>query len=261
MKAKSKKKKSLAKAPSGVKTLRTVGLSKTYGGRQVVKDVALKVSQGEVVGLLGPNGAGKTTTFYMVTGLVPPDRGQVFMDSAQGSEDMTRLPLHERSHRGVGYLAQEASIFRKLTVEENLLALLEMLPITPQERTLRLETLLDEFNIAHLAKQKAFTLSGGERRRTEVARALVNNPDFILLDEPFAGVDPIAVLDLQQIIRHLRDRGIGVLITDHNVRETLSIIDRAYLIYQGQVLLAGTAQQLAKDPQARKIYLGANFKM
>lgn len=263
MKSSPKKKATQPKRSAApAKTLSTQGLSKAYGGRQVVKDVALKVSQGEIVGLLGPNGAGKTTTFYMVTGLVPPDAGTVTLDApGQAPQDLTQLPLHERSHRGVGYLAQEASIFRKLTVEENLLALLEMLPISPQERALRLETLLDEFNIAHLAKQKAYTLSGGERRRAEVARALVNKPDFILLDEPFAGVDPIAVLDLQQIIRQLKSRGIGVLITDHNVRETLSIIDRAYLIYQGQVLLSGTAKQLAKDPQARKIYLGAHFKM
>jgi lipopolysaccharide export system ATP-binding protein len=243
------------------KILRTEHLSKSYGGREVVKGVAVEVRQGEVVGLLGPNGAGKTTTFYMVTGIVKPDKGRVLLEDGSKSLDLTHLPMHERAQKGVGYLAQEASIFRKLTVEENIMAILEMLPIKAKERELRLTKLLEEFNIAHLAKQKAYTLSGGERRRTEVARALVIDPDFILLDEPFVGVDPIAVIDLQQVIRQLAKRHIGVLITDHNVRETLSIIDRAYLLYQGQVLLSGNAKKLASSPQARRIYLGEKFAL
>lgn len=243
------------------KILRTEHLSKSYSGREVVKDVAVEVRQGEVVGLLGPNGAGKTTTFYMVTGIVRPDKGRVLLEDGLTSIDLTHLPMHERAQKGVGYLAQEASIFRKLTVEENIMAILEMLPIKPEERELRLKKLLEEFNIAHLAKQKAYTLSGGERRRTEVARALVIEPDFILLDEPFVGIDPIAVIDLQQVIRQLAKKHIGVLITDHNVRETLSIIDRAYLLYQGQVLLSGNAKKLASSSQARRIYLGEKFAL
>jgi len=243
------------------KVLRTVGLRKSYKGRQVVKDVDVEVRQGEAVGLLGPNGAGKTTTFYMVTGIVKPDGGQVLLEDGSNRTDLTQLPMHERARRGVGYLAQEASIFRKLSVEENILAILEMMPLSPAERRSRLERLLSEFKLEGVAKQAAYTLSGGERRRTEVARALVINPDFILLDEPFVGIDPIAVIDLQQMIRELTARGIGVLITDHNVRETLSIIDRAYLLYQGQVLLSGTAKALAGSAQAKKIYLGEKFSL
>ncbi len=258
------KKKTIPK--NNVKLLRAHGLHKRYRGRQVVKDVRLEVAQGEVVGLLGPNGAGKTTTFYMVTGLVKPDSGQVLLeiprpDGGREIRDLTSAPMHERARLGVGYLAQEASVFRKLTVEENLLAILEMLPLTPAERQRRLRSLLAEFHLSHLAKQKAYTLSGGERRRTEVARALVIEPDFILLDEPFVGIDPIAVADLQSMIRQLKQRGIGVLITDHNVRETLSIIDRAYLLYSGEVLFKGTAQALARDPEARRLYLGERFSL
>ncbi|MES2201898.1 MAG: LPS export ABC transporter ATP-binding protein [candidate division FCPU426 bacterium] len=247
--------------------LKAEHLSKTYSGREVVRDVQLEVRQGEVVGLLGPNGAGKTTCFYMVTGLVKPDRGRVFLETkhhgteAPGMTDLTDLPMHARAQQGVGYLAQEASIFRKLSVEENIMAILEMRPLSPAERQAKLRHLLEEFGIAHWAKQKAYTLSGGERRRTEVARALAIDPDFILLDEPFVGVDPIAVIDLQELIRSLADRNIGVLITDHNVRETLSIIDRAYLLYQGQVLLSGTAETLANSAEAKKIYLGEKFAL
>jgi lipopolysaccharide export system ATP-binding protein len=235
------------------------------------------VRTGEVVGLLGPNGAGKTTTFYMVVGLVKPDQGRVTLSDAAPAPaprrratdtpprpaelDLTQLPMHERARLGVGYLAQEASAFRKLTVEENILAILEMSGLSPQDQLERCGELMSEFNLHGVAKQKAYTLSGGERRRTEVARALALRPDFILLDEPFVGIDPIAVMDLQAVIRQLKARGIGVLITDHNVRETLSIIDRAYLLFQGQVLISGTAKALASDPKARKLYLGEKFKM
>ena len=243
------------------KVLRTVSLFKGYRGRQVVKDVSIEVKQGEAVGLLGPNGAGKTTTFYMVTGIVKPDRGQVLLEGPEGVQDLTRLPMHERAKRGVGYLAQEASIFRKLSVADNIMAILEMMPLSAAERSRRLEQLLHDFKLEGVAGQAAYTLSGGERRRTEVARALVINPDFILLDEPFVGIDPIAVIDLQQMIRDLTKRNIGVLITDHNVRETLSIIDRAYLLYQGQVLLSGSANALASSKQAKKIYLGEKFSL
>jgi lipopolysaccharide export system ATP-binding protein len=256
-----KKKKPESKLKAAHKVLRTVNLRKSYRGRQVVKDVCVEVRQGEAVGLLGPNGAGKTTTFYMVTGIIKPDGGSVLLEGPEGSHDLTQLPMHERARRGVGYLAQEASIFRKLTVEENIMAILEMMPLSLPERKRRLEQLLDDFKLQGVAKQAAYTLSGGERRRTEVARALVINPDFILLDEPFVGIDPIAVIDLQQTIRGLTKRNIGVLITDHNVRETLSIIDRAYLLYQGQVLLSGTAKTLASSKQARKIYLGEKFTL
>jgi lipopolysaccharide export system ATP-binding protein len=262
--------------------LGTQGLFKSYSGRQVVQDVSVHVRTGEVVGLLGPNGAGKTTTFYMVVGLVKPVKGSVYLGDAPalpaksgsrakgaqteppppaGALDLTALPMHERARLGVGYLAQEASVFRKLTVEENLLAILEMSGLSPHDQAERTGELLSEFNLHGVAKQKAYTLSGGERRRTEVARALALRPDFILLDEPFVGIDPIAVMDLQAVIRHLKARGIGVLITDHNVRETLSIIDRAYLLFQGQVLIAGTAKALASDAKARKLYLGEKFRM
>ncbi len=262
------------------KTLGTRGLFKAYGGRKVVQDVSIEVRTGEVVGLLGPNGAGKTTTFYMVVGLVRPDSGSVFLrdepappapprrkaapaDEVPGAvvTDITGLPMHRRARLGVGYLAQEASVFRKLTVEENLSAILEMsgLPRGVQEE--RVGELLDEFGLRGVARQKAYTLSGGERRRTEVARALALRPSFILLDEPFVGIDPIAVMDLQTVIRQLKARGIGVLITDHNVRETLSIIDRAYLLFQGKVLVSGGARALARDPEARKLYLGEGFRM
>jgi lipopolysaccharide export system ATP-binding protein len=243
--------------------LRTEGLVKTYHQRRVVNDVAISVTQGEVVGLLGPNGAGKTTTFYMVVGMIHPDAGRVVLeDMATGLvQEVTGLPMHERAVQGIGYLAQEDSIFRQLSVEDNLMAILEHLPLSPEERLRRKDRLLDEFHVGPLAKQKAYTLSGGERRRVEIARALTTDPKFLLLDEPFVGIDPIAVLDIQNIIGQLAQKGIGVLITDHNVRETLAIIDRAYILYQGQVLLSGSAQQLATNEQARKIYLGEKFTL
>jgi lipopolysaccharide export system ATP-binding protein len=262
-----------------MKTLGSEHLFKAFKGRKVVTDVSIHVRQGEVVGLLGPNGAGKTTTFYMVVGLIKPDQGAVYIDTPVVTAkvpkvkakappkpevqrlDLSQLPMHERARLGVGYLAQEASAFRKLSVEENIMAILEMTELTPKEQAQRTEDLLSEFNLHHVKTQKAYTLSGGERRRTEVARALATRPDFILLDEPFVGIDPIAVSDLQEVIRQLKARGLGVLITDHNVRETLSIIDRAYLLVQGQVLISGTAKALASDPKARKLYLGDSFKM
>lgn len=240
-----------------MRLLETKGLEKSYRGRKVVSGVDILVKRGEVVGLLGPNGAGKTTTFYMVVGIVPPEEGKIIFDN----EDITGLPIHERSRLGIGYLAQETSVFRKLTVRENIMAILETLPIGPAERSERLKELLAELNIAHLAKAKAYTLSGGETRRLEITRALVNRPSFILLDEPFSGIDPIVVSEAQGIIRELRAKGLGVLVTDHNVRETLSITDRAYLISEGKILISGTAQDLIDNPQARSIYLGEKFRM
>lgn len=233
------------------------GLKKIYSKRTVVNDVTLTVDQGEIVGLLGPNGAGKTTTFYMIVGMIRPNFGSIRLDD----EDISRLPMYQRARRGIGYLAQEASIFRQLTVEENIMAILEIVPISREERRQRLDKLLNEFNISHLRKSMAYTLSGGERRRVEIARALVTDPKFILLDEPFAGIDPIAVEDIQNIVRELKSRGIGVLITDHNVHETLSITDRAYLLYEGTVLKAGSAEFLANDDEAKKLYLGDKFKL
>ncbi len=215
------------------------------------------IRPGEVVGLLGPNGAGKTTTFYMILGLIRPDGGRIFLHD----EEITPLPVYQRARRGIGFLPQEASIFRKLTVEENLMAVLETLPLTDTERRKRLDDLLHELNIAHLAQSRAYTLSGGERRRTEIARSLVTFPSFILMDEPFSGIDPISVYDIQAIITQLRLRDIGILLTDHNVRETLQIVDRAYIIHHGQVLLSGTAQELAADEKAREIYLGERFTL
>jgi lipopolysaccharide export system ATP-binding protein len=244
-----------------MKTLRTDSLIKAYSKKRVVDSVSIQVNQGEVVGLLGPNGAGKTTTFYMVTGLIAPDVGRVYLDEAGGRQDLTHLPMYKRARLGIGYLPQEPSIFRKLTVEENLMAILELTPMSVAERKQRLATLLDEFNIARLAKQKAYTLSGGERRRTEIARALVLQPAFMLLDEPFVGIDPIAVQDIQTIIGHMKKKGIGILVTDHNVRETLSIVDRAYLMYEGRIMLSGTASDLANNPQARELYLGEKFSL
>ena len=237
--------------------LETRNLVKSYGGRRVVDNTSIKVSRSEIVGLLGPNGAGKTTTFYMAVGIIQPDSGQIIFDS----EDITKKPIHERCHLGMGYLSQESSIFRKLTVEENIMAILETLNISPRERKKRLESLLEELNIAHLAKSKAYTLSGGERRRLEITRALVTNPSFLLLDEPFSGIDPIVVAEAQEIIKDLKNRGLGILLTDHNVRETLAITDRAYLIADGKILLSGTAQDLIDDPEARKVYLGEKFRM
>ncbi|MDD4939795.1 MAG: LPS export ABC transporter ATP-binding protein [Candidatus Omnitrophica bacterium] len=233
------------------------GISKSYDGRQVVKGVDLVVKRGEIVGLLGPNGAGKTTTFYMVVGIIPPNTGSIIFDN----NNITGLPIHERARFGIGYLSQEASVFRKLTVEENIMAILETLPISAKERKRRLEGLLEELNIAKLAKSRAYTLSGGERRRLEITRALVTNPSFILLDEPFSGIDPIVVNEAQEIIKELRDKGLGILLTDHNVRETLSITDRAYLIADGRILISGTAQDLIDNPKAREIYLGEKFRM
>ncbi len=235
----------------------TRGLVKTYRRRRVVNGVNMNVREGEIVGLLGPNGAGKTTSFYMITGLIKPTSGQVFF---RGRE-VTRLPMFRRARMGLGYLAQEPSIFRNMTVEENVLAILETLPLGPRERRRRLEYLLEELKIGYLAKQKAYTLSGGERRRLEITRALVTDPSLILLDEPFSGVDPLAVFDVQQIIRDLKQRGLGILITDHNVRETLSVVDRAYVIYSGEVLTEGTREFLVNDPQAREKYLGKAFRM
>ncbi len=232
-------------------------LAKSYDGREVVKGVNMQVLRGEIVGLLGPNGAGKTTTFYMVVGVIAPNRGKIIFDN----NDITALPIHERARYGIGYLSQEPSVFRKLTVEENIMAILETLSISKAERNRRLAYLLEELNISHLAKSKAYTLSGGERRRLEITRALVTNPSFILLDEPFSGIDPIVVSEAQEIIRELRKKGLGILLTDHNVRETLSITDRAYLIAEGRILISGTSEELVNNPQARSVYLGEKFRM
>jgi lipopolysaccharide export system ATP-binding protein len=232
-------------------------LVKVFKRRRVVDGVSIEVNRGEVVGLLGPNGAGKTTTFYMIIGFVTPDEGSIKIDEL----DLTRLPMYQRSRRGIGYLAQESSIFRKLTVENNLKAILQLQPMSRLERQQKLDSLLEQLDIARLRKNYAYTLSGGERRRVEIARALVTSPSFLLLDEPFAGIDPIAVEDIQGIIATLRRENLGILITDHNVRETLSITDRAYIMCEGRILKAGTAQFLADDPEARKIYLGEKFRL
>ena len=232
-------------------------LVKVYSRRRVVDGVSLDVAQGEIVGLLGPNGAGKTTTFYMMVGLIRPNAGKIYLDG----ESITRLPMYRRARLGLGYLAQEASVFRKLTVEQNLLAILETLTSSRSERQERCAALLEELDLGRLRKQKAYTLSGGERRRVEIARALVTDPDFILLDEPFTGVDPIAVEEIQEILRRLKGRGLGVLITDHNVRETLHITDRAYIMNAGRILVSGDAETLVDDPIARKIYLGQRFTL
>ncbi len=237
--------------------VRTEGLVKEYRRRRVVDGVEIYVNAGEIVGLLGPNGAGKTTTFYMIIGLISPTTGRVWFEG----RDVTRLPMYQRARMGMGYLAQEPSVFRHLTVAENVLAILETLPMSRRERQQRLERLLDDLHIAHLANQKAYTLSGGERRRLEITRALVTNPSLIMLDEPFSGVDPLAVYDVQQIIIGLRDRGLGILITDHNVRETLAVVDRAYLICDGKVLREGTREFLIHDPVSRELYLGPRFSM
>lgn len=235
----------------------TTGLVKTYGKRTVVNNVSINVKQGEIVGLLGPNGAGKTTTFYMVVGLIKPDEGVVKLDD----QDITRFPMYRRSQLGIGYLPQEASVFRKLSVEDNIKAVLEMTRLTKKEQSIKLEELLDEFRLHHVRKNNGDSLSGGERRRTEIARALAVNPKFILLDEPFAGVDPIAVEDIQSVVARLKYRNIGILITDHNVNETLSICDRAYLLIEGKIFKHGTAEELAEDDQVRKLYLGRNFEL
>jgi len=241
----------------GISVLYTKDLVKIYGKRRVVDRVSLKVKQGEIVGLLGPNGAGKTTSFYMITGLIRPNSGKIYLNN----EDITHLPMYKRARRGISYLPQEPSIFRKLTVEENLLCILEALGYSRDNRKKRAQELMEELGIIHLAKNKGFNLSGGERRRTEIARTLVTNPKFILLDEPFAGVDPIAVQDIQNIVKKLKDKNIGVLITDHNVHETLSITDHAYLLFEGKILKQGNSEALANDPEARKLYLGDKFRL
>lgn len=235
--------------------LYTTSLFKTYRGRKVVNDVSIQVNQGEIVGLLGPNGAGKTTSFYMIVGLVQPDEGKVFLDETE----ITKLPMYKRAQLGIGYLPQEVSVFRKLSVEDNIMAILEMTKLTKEQRREKLEKLLDEFSLNKVRKNMGSMLSGGEKRRTEIARALATDPKFVLLDEPFAGVDPIAVEDIQQIVSDLKKRNIGILITDHNVQETLSITDRAYLLFEGKILKSGTAEELAEDEQVRKVYLGRNF--
>lgn len=237
--------------------LTSQGLFKYYRRRAVVKDVSISVDSGEVVGLLGPNGAGKTTTFYMIIGSIRPDGGKVFL----GERNIGRLPMYKRSQLGIGYLAQEASVFRKMTVEDNIMSILQFRKMSRSRRKERLEQLLNELDIGHLRDSYAYTLSGGERRRVEITRALVNEPQFMLLDEPFAGIDPIAVEDIQKIITRLVDKGLGVLITDHNVRETLAICDRAYIMCDGAILKSGTSEELANDPEARKIYLGEKFRL
>tara|TARA_B100000900_G_scaffold413239_1_gene436811 strand:+ start:6476 stop:7201 length:726 start_codon:yes stop_codon:yes gene_type:complete len=237
--------------------LRAENIIKKYRSRTVVKGVSLEVSQGEIVGLLGPNGAGKTTSFYIMVGLIKPNGGRVFLDT----QEITDLPMYKRAQMGVGYLAQEASVFRKLSVEHNILAVLEMTDLSKEAQAAKLEALLDEFGLQHIRKSRGDLISGGERRRTEIARALATEPKFILLDEPFAGVDPVAVEDIQQIVAQLKDKNIGILITDHNVHETLSITDRAYLLFEGKILKAGTAEELAADEQVRRVYLGKNFEL
>jgi lipopolysaccharide export system ATP-binding protein len=239
------------------RVLRADHLVKRYKKRTVVNKVSVDVKQGEVVGLLGPNGAGKTTTFYMIVGMIRPNDGAVFLDDTE----ITRTAMYKRARMGIGYLPQEASIFRKMTVEENILSVLQMMKLTAAERKRRCDELMTDFNITHLAASKGYTLSGGERRRTEIARALAGNPQFILLDEPFAGIDPIAVEEIMRIVGNLKQRRIGVLVTDHNVHETLSITDRAYLLFEGEILMSGTSESLAGDPEARKLYLGEKFKL
>jgi len=237
--------------------LRAEGLVKQYKNRKVVKDVSVEVGQGEIVGLLGPNGAGKTTTFYMIVGLITPNEGRIFLDD----QDITQMAMYKRAQNGIGYLPQEPSIFRKLSVEDNIKAVLEMTGLSKKEQQVKLENLVEEFGIGHVRKNRGDVLSGGERRRTEIARALATDPKFILLDEPFAGVDPIAVEDIQSIVTKLKEKNIGILITDHNVQETLSITDRAYLLFEGSILKQGTAEELAADEQVRRVYLGQNFEL
>ena len=237
------------------KILLAKNISKSYCDKFVIRDISIEIKQGEVVGLLGPNGAGKTTTFYMIVGLVKADKGNIFINEA----DITNLAIHQRARLGIGYLPQEASIFRGMNVEENIMAVLEIVEPNKNKRKEKLEELLEEFSITHIRKSHALALSGGERRRTEIARALATDPSFILLDEPFAGVDPIAVNDIRAMVSHLKDRGIGVLITDHNVRETLSIVDRAYIVYDGKILFAGNRQEIIDNQDVRKVYLGENF--
>lgn len=237
--------------------LRADNIAKKYGKRQVVKGVSIEVNQGEIIGLLGPNGAGKTTTFYMIVGLINPNGGSVYLDG----DDITKLPMYKRARKGIGYLPQEASVFRKLSVEDNILSILQMTQFSKKEQQYHLERLIDEFSLGHVRKNRGDLLSGGERRRTEIARALAVNPNFILLDEPFAGVDPIAVEDIQSIVEQLKYKNIGILITDHNVQETLAITDKSYLMFQGAILKEGTPEELAQDETVRKVYLGQNFEL
>lgn len=239
------------------KILRAEHLVKKYKKRTVVNDVSVSVGQGEIVGLLGPNGAGKSTTFYMIVGMIRPNEGRVFLDE----KDITKLPMYKRARAGVGYLTQEASVFRTMSVRDNILSVLQMTKFSSKEQNVRTDKLIEEFGLGHIAKSKGFMLSGGERRRTEIARAMATDPKFILLDEPFAGIDPIAVEDIMEIVKQLKFRNIGVLITDHNVHETLSITDRSYLLFEGKILKAGTAEELANDPEARRLYLGEGFKL
>ncbi|HAP37158.1 MAG TPA: LPS export ABC transporter ATP-binding protein [Bacteroidetes bacterium] len=237
--------------------LRAEHLVKKYKKRTVVDDVSVSVGQGEIVGLLGPNGAGKSTTFYMIVGMISPNEGKVFLVD----KDITKLPMYKRARAGVGYLTQEASVFRTMSVRDNILSVLQLTKFSSKEQNVRTDKLLEEFGLAHIAKSKGFMLSGGERRRTEIARAMATDPKFILLDEPFAGIDPIAVEDIMEIVKQLKFRNIGVLITDHNVHETLSITDRSYLLFEGKILKAGSAEELANDPEARRLYLGEGFKL
>ena len=237
--------------------LRAENIAKSYSGRQVVKDISLEVKQGEIVGLLGPNGAGKTTSFYMIVGMIQPNGGKIFLND----EEITSYPMYKRAQKGIGYLAQEASIFRKLSVEDNIMSVLQFTDLSKKEQKIKLESLIEEFNINHVRKNRGDLLSGGERRRTEIARCLASDPKFILLDEPFAGVDPIAVEDIQSIVAYLKDRNIGILITDHDVQATLAITDRTYLMYQGGILKEGVPEELAKDELVRKVYLGKDFEL
>ena len=237
--------------------LHAQNITKTYRGRKVVNEVSVAVEQGEIVGLLGPNGAGKTTSFYMIVGLIKPLTGHIYLDDI----DITRFPMYKRAQNGIGYLAQEASVFRKLTVEQNIKSVLELTDLTPTEQQEKTEALLEEFGLTHIRKNRGDLLSGGERRRTEIARALATDPKFVLLDEPFAGVDPVAVEDIQKIVAHLKKRNIGILITDHNVQETLAITDRTYLMFEGKILKTGTPKELAEDEVVRKVYLGQNFEL
>lgn len=237
--------------------LRAENIQKIYGSRQVVKGISLQVEQGEIIGLLGPNGAGKTTSFYMIVGMIKPNEGRIFLDN----EEITDDSMYKRAQKGVGYLAQEASVFRKLSVEDNIMAVLQFTTLSKKQQKDKLESLIEEFSLGHVRKNRGDLLSGGERRRTEIARALASDPNFILLDEPFAGVDPIAVEDIQSIVAHLKDRNIGILITDHNVQETLAITDKTYLMYEGGILKEGTPEELAEDEMVRKVYLGESFEL
>lgn len=237
--------------------LSALNIEKSYRGRKVVNGISLEVNQGEIVGLLGPNGAGKTTSFYMIVGLVKPNNGKIYLDD----EEITRFPMYKRAQNGIGYLAQEASVFRKLSVEDNILSVLQLTSLSKKEQVEKMEALLEEFGLTHIRKNRGDLLSGGERRRTEIARALATNPKFVLLDEPFAGVDPVAVEDIQRIVAHLKNKNIGILITDHNVQETLAITDKTYLMFEGNILKAGNPEELAKDEMVRKVYLGQNFEL